>query len=514
MNNVKVALLQLLPEENLQGNIIKGIKAVEKAAAMGADIALFPEMWSCGYCFPQDKTALDSLAVSHESEYTMTFAKAARDNDIAVAVTYLMKNEQGGAPYNSVTLFDRHGKEMFTYSKVHTCDFGYEKVLSHGTDFYTAQLDIKDGNVNVGAMICYDREFPESARILMLKGSEIILVPNACPMEINRISQLRARAYENMTGIATANYPYGTPDCNGHSTAFDGIAYRMDGSGGRDTLVIEAGEQEEIYLANFPIEDLWSAYRYDCKRAVYKRGEKSVTACTSHSVTHTVTVGNRKITYELARKKVKNINLRIKPDGTVHVSASTAVTIAVIERFIRERADFILGAIDKFNAKNENRKILFFSGEKLSLLGTQHILYVKKGIRNYATDSDGNITLYVTDTDDYELKYNTYITWLRSQCLPLMTRLCKRAYDEHYGKLGIDFPTIKVKDMRSRWGSCIPSKKILTFNVHLMEYPLPAAEYVVAHEFTHFLQANHSARFYAELARYMPDYKQREKLLK
>lgn len=67
-----------------------------------------------------------------------------------------------------------------------------------------------------------------------------------------------------------------------------------------------------------------------------------------------------------------------------------------------------------------------------------------------------------------------------------MTLLCKRAYDEHYGKLGIDFPTIKVKDMRSRWGSCIPSKKILTFNVHLMEYPLPAAEYVVAHEFTHF----------------------------
>lgn len=239
-----------------------------------------------------------------------------------------------------------------------------------------------------------------------------------------------------------------------------------------------------------------------------------MTACTSHSVTHTVTVGDRKITYELTRKKVKNINLRIKPDGTVHVSASTAVTIAVIERFIWGRSDFILGAIDKFNAKNENRKILFVSSEKLSLLDTQHILYVKKGIRNYATDSDGNITLYVTNTDDYELKYKTYIIWLRSQCLPLMTRLCKRAYDEHYGKLGIDFPTIKVKDMRSRWGSCIPSKKILTFNVHLMEYPLPAAEYVVAHEFTHFLQANHSARFYAELARYMPDYKQREKLLK
>lgn len=73
-------------------------------------------------------------------------------------------------------------------------------------------------------------------------------------------------------------------------------------------------------------------------------------------MTHTVTVGDRKITYELTRKKVKNINLRIKPDGTVHVSASTAVTIAVIERFIRERSDFILGAIDKFNAKTRTEK--------------------------------------------------------------------------------------------------------------------------------------------------------------
>ncbi len=76
----------------------------------------------------------------------------------------------------------------------------------------------------------------------MLKGAEIILVPNACPMEINRISQLRARAYENMTGIATVNYSFGKPDCNGHSTAFDGIAYREGEPGSRDTL-IDRGRQ-------------------------------------------------------------------------------------------------------------------------------------------------------------------------------------------------------------------------------------------------------------------------------
>ena len=75
-------------------------------------------------------------------------------------------------------------------------------------------------------------------------------------MEINRISQLRARAFENMVGIATCNYPHGQPDCNGHSTAFDGIAWRESDPVSRDTLLVEAGEAEGIYTAVFPIDEL------------------------------------------------------------------------------------------------------------------------------------------------------------------------------------------------------------------------------------------------------------------
>ena len=152
MNSIKVALLQLDLEGNLQGNIEKGIEAVEKAARMGADIALFPEMWSCGYDFPQDKKALCELAVSKDSSYTDAFRKAAVDNDIAVAATYLAENGDK-APFNAMTLFDRYGAEKFTYYKVHTCDFGDERVLSHGDEFFTAELDTKSGKVTVGAMI-------------------------------------------------------------------------------------------------------------------------------------------------------------------------------------------------------------------------------------------------------------------------------------------------------------------------------------------------------------------------
>lgn len=254
MNSLKVALLQILPEKTLEQNRQKGFTYCKKAKEMGADIALFPEMWSVGYCIPEDLKELKASAVSADSVFVNSFGELARELQMAIGITFLEEYEP--LPRNTICLFDRFGERKLVYAKVHTCDFGEECRLTPGDDFYVTELDTAQGNVKVGAMICYDREFPESARILMLKGAEIILVPNACPMEINRLSQLRARAYENMVGIATVNYPYGQPDCNGHSSAFDGIAYRPEDFGSRDTLVIEAGEREGIYMADFPLEEI------------------------------------------------------------------------------------------------------------------------------------------------------------------------------------------------------------------------------------------------------------------
>lgn len=258
MKNLKIALLQLMPGNSLEENLAKGADACKKAKKMGADIALFPEMWSSGYKISENIEELKTDAVSSDSDFVCSFGELAKKLGMAIGITFLEAFEP--LPRNTLCLFDRFGSRVLTYAKVHTCDFGDECRLTAGDDFYTAELDTEQGMVKIGAMICYDREFPESARILMLKGAEIILVPNACPMEINRISQLRTRAYENMTGIATVNYPFGKPDCNGHSTAFDGIAYREGEPGSRDTLLIEAGEREGIYIADFPLDEI-RAYR-------------------------------------------------------------------------------------------------------------------------------------------------------------------------------------------------------------------------------------------------------------
>lgn len=259
MKELKIAALQIAPTGSLEGNLQKGLAACRNAKAMGASIALFPEMWSNGYrIYNRPAQNWIQEAIPADGEFVEAFGRLAKELSMAIGITLLEEFESG--PKNTLVLFDRHDRRVLQYSKVHTCDFDVEHALTSGDGFHTADLDTEIGTVRVGAMICYDREFPESARILMLQGAEIILVPNACPMEINRLSQLRGRAYENMTGIVTCNYPDAVPDCNGHSTAFDGIAYLPDTPGSRDTCIMEAGESEGIYLASFDM-DLLRTYR-------------------------------------------------------------------------------------------------------------------------------------------------------------------------------------------------------------------------------------------------------------
>jgi predicted amidohydrolase len=269
---VRIALLQLMPEKDLREQLEKGIAACQRAREMGADIALFPEMWSDGYAIPQDPDVLDALSVEEDSAFVSAFGKEAARLQMAIGITFLEKHRP--KPLNSMILFDRQGSIRLHYSKVHTCDFDQEKALSHGDDFHVCELDLGKGKVMTGAMICFDREFPESARILMLKGAEIVLAPNACPMEINRLSALRTRAYENKLAVCTCNYPKGQPDCNGHSTVFDGVAWLEDEDGVRDMCILEAPEEEGIYLAEIDMDMLRHYREREVMGSRYRRPDR------------------------------------------------------------------------------------------------------------------------------------------------------------------------------------------------------------------------------------------------
>lgn len=262
MKSIGVALLQMTGCGNdLDAARAKGELFCRRARAMGADIALFPEMWSTGMTYFDQKQAggreaWEARAIGRDDQFIAHFRNLARELKMAIALTYLERWED--SPRNSVSLIDRHGEIVLTYAKVHTCEFDLEAALTCGDRFPVCVLDTEQGDLKVGFMICYDREFPESARILMLEGAELILVPNACTLDAHRIGQFRTRAYENMVGVAMTNYA--APQNNGHSVAFDAVAYPVPDGEPRDTLILEAGESEDVYVATFDMESI-RAYR-------------------------------------------------------------------------------------------------------------------------------------------------------------------------------------------------------------------------------------------------------------
>lgn len=246
---IVIGLLQMVPwPSDAQNNLEKAEMFCRAAAKAGADIALMPEMWSNGYQWlesndPDAVREWQSRAVAREGEWVQHFRKLADELDMAIGVTYLEKWE--GAPRNTITVFDRHGKEVLTYAKVHTVDFAHnEASTTPGTEWFVETLDTKRGPLELGAMICYDREFPESARILMAKGAELVLTPNACELPDLRIDQFRVRALENSMAFAMTNYP--APYMNGRSVAFDAAAEPLG----------EAGPEETILYVNVDLASL------------------------------------------------------------------------------------------------------------------------------------------------------------------------------------------------------------------------------------------------------------------
>ncbi len=146
---LKIALLQLAGYGlDVAANLAKGERFCREAKKLGADIVLFPEMWNIGYTFPDPgdpagKEKWLAGATAPDGEFVLHFKKLAKELDLAIALTYL--ESWPGQPRNSVSLIDRHGQILFTYAKVHTCDFDQEAAFTPGDKFWVANLETARG---------------------------------------------------------------------------------------------------------------------------------------------------------------------------------------------------------------------------------------------------------------------------------------------------------------------------------------------------------------------------------
>ena len=282
MGVIRVALLQLSAGATVSENLRSGLAACREARENGADIALLPEVWSHGYALPDaaDTAAAEAwrqTALSEDSAFFRAYRDVAAETGLAIGLTFLEAHPSG--PRNSLALIDGSGEIVLRYAKVHTCAFSNERLCTPGEGFSVTTLETDKGPLQVGAMICYDRENPESARILAIKGAELVLVPNACVFEEHRVAQMKTRAFENMIALAMTNYPVSHPDGNGHSLGIVPMAFSLGGEKNgqgrtRETLILDAGEEAGLYYCDFDLDEI-RAYR---ENAIWGPGARRPTA--------------------------------------------------------------------------------------------------------------------------------------------------------------------------------------------------------------------------------------------
>ena len=228
----------------------------------------------------------------------------------------------------------------------------------------------------------------------------------------------------------------------------------------------------------------------------------------------TIMLEGRPLEYTLDRKNVKNVNLHVRKDGSVYVSANAQVSALQVDEFLVSKAQFILNAQMRFREQEEMRPQpkQHVSGETFYIQGRALRLKVMKSTKNKIYTDGVHIFLKLKDLSDNAKKQRMVRNFLDQQCRDVFGEIVQEFYPV-FQKYGVAMPVVRIRDMDTRWGSCLVKKGIITLNKRLLEAPRNCIEYVVMHEFCHFIHPNHSKHFYGFLSMLMPDWKDRKRYL-
>jgi hypothetical protein len=229
---------------------------------------------------------------------------------------------------------------------------------------------------------------------------------------------------------------------------------------------------------------------------------------------HQVEFGGKVISFVLLRKSVKNINLHIKPDMTVMVSANENVPLDSVIGFVRQKAAWILKNLKFFeDVQPEVRRVKeYVSGESFKYLGKQYRLRVEESEVERVKDDRGLIYLFVKDKQDSNRKKKLFEEWMRSRAEEVFNESLDKMYTI-VQKYNVRKPKMMIRTMKARWGSCLSDSHAILLNSELIKAPKYCIDYVVLHELIHFLYKNHDHQFYSFLSALMPDWKQRKAIL-
>lgn len=220
--------------------------------------------------------------------------------------------------------------------------------------------------------------------------------------------------------------------------------------------------------------------------------------------------------YEVHRKKVKNINLRIKPNMEIYISVPMNLHRDYIENFIRSKEEWIKSVLKKVEDVKEKQKgFEYKNGEIYKFLGKEYNLIVRTGNFNGVSlknDAKSNVMILTVNENIFENtdeKKKVMEKWYFENAKKLFLKFMEKwleILNEHVEK-------VAIKPMKTRWGSCNYVKKYINLNTELIKRTPFEIEYVILHELTHLKYPNHGKGFYNYIERYMPNYKVAEKML-
>ena len=216
--------------------------------------------------------------------------------------------------------------------------------------------------------------------------------------------------------------------------------------------------------------------------------------------------GGQELCYTLTRKAVKNINLRLSPEGDLRASASKSVPMGQIDAFVAQAGPRLLArrAAAQPRLKAHPAYPVPREGAVFWLLGRPMTLHLAAGKKSGALVRDG-LLLTLPDPRDREAVRRAFRAWHKDRCMALFGAQ-NRKVAARCGRMEAE---LTVRDMKARWGSCHTRDNKITLNSRLLAAPAESWDYVLCHEYCHFEHPDHSARFYRALEQLLPEWQQR-----
>ena len=213
-----------------------------------------------------------------------------------------------------------------------------------------------------------------------------------------------------------------------------------------------------------------------------------------------IQVGNIKIKYTLIIKNVKNINMHIEKNGEIIVSCNQYVPVSKVDEFVASKCKWL---VDKVNEIHRQQTLLNDQNYYL-YLGKRYKIEIINSYTSGCKIEGSKFIIYKKESEEIDKIIQNFE---KQQCIQLMCKKMNDVYQMMSMDYNIQLPSLKIRNMDTRWGSCMPRKNQITLNSKLIHYEEKFMDYVVLHEYAHLIQPNHSKSFYQVIEKYMPDYK-------